>query len=65
MLLNWKSLKLAYEVKGSYFPKQTHVFYMTLSAVGLMSFENTVGKGEIACNKEFQTINYLLLNFSL
>ena len=39
--------------KGCYvikpFPKQAHVF----TCLRYKSFENTVGKGEIACNKQF------------
>ena len=36
-------------VKSKHFPRQTHVF----TRLQCKSLENTGGKGEIACNKQF------------
>ena len=47
--LNWKSVKLAYQVHGKPFPKQALVF----TCLQYKFFENTVGKGEIAHDEQF------------
>ena len=45
----WTSLKFCHLVMGLPFPKQALVFI----CLQYKSFENTVGKGEIACNEQF------------
>ena len=58
LLMNWKSLKLAYQFKGEPFPKQALVFTCLL----YKSFENTAGKGEIAHDEQFLLFSLCFLS---
>ena len=49
LLLNWKSLKVAYQVKGKHFITQSQ----HLTTLKEKAFENIVGRGENAGNSHF------------
>ena len=53
----WTTKRFCHLVKSSPFPKQTLVF----TCLQCKAFENTIGKGETACNKQFLFLPHCFL----